>query len=58
MTRKEPLNIYLKKARKKSGYSQGEVAKKLGVKTDRQFVRKILREERATKLEKKLNKPI
>ena len=35
-----------------------EVAKKLGVKTDRQFVRKILREKRATKLKKKLNKPI
>ena len=35
-----------------------EVAKKLGVNTDRQFVRKILREKRATKLEKKLNKRI
>ena len=33
-----------------------EVAKQLNVKTDRQFVRKVLREKRSTKLEKKLNK--
>ena len=30
MSRKEPLNIYLKKARQKSGLSQGDVAKELG----------------------------
>ena len=35
-----------------------EVAKQLSVKTDRQFVRNVLREKRSTKLEKKLNKPI
>ena len=34
------------------------VAKKLNVKTDRQFVRHVLREKRAYKLDKKLNKPI
>ena len=35
-----------------------KVANKLGVKTNRQFVRIILREKRKTKLEKKLNKPV
>ena len=35
-----------------------EVAKQLSVKTDRQFVRNVLREKRSTQLEKKLNKPI
>ena len=30
MSRKEPLNVYLKKARQKSGLSQGDVAKELG----------------------------
>ena len=35
-----------------------EVAKELSVKTDRQFVRKVLREKRSAQLEKKLNKPI
>ena len=35
-----------------------EVAKQLSVKTDRQFVRNVLREKRSAQLEKKLNKPI
>ena len=35
-----------------------EVTKQLSVKTDRQFVRNVLREKRSAKLEKKLNKPI
>ena len=35
-----------------------KVAKKLNVKTDRQFVRHVLREKRVSRLDKKLNKPI
>ena len=30
VTRKESLNVYLKKARQKAGLSQGDVAKELG----------------------------
>ena len=35
-----------------------KVTKKLNVKTDRQFVRHVLREKRVSRLDKKLNKPI